>query len=357
MNLNAQVLPVECATVAKTSWVNILQQKVVKENDYHNNKTAQLTQIPIQIHLMVKSNGFSALTIQQIRTEMDSVNFFYASANMFFYECSAPEIIYDDSLYDYEYNEEESILLSQHYTNDIINLYFPNTASINGTLVCGYSQFPPSMDYAVVEAPCARNGSTLAHELGHYFGLFHTHGDFSHDELVDGSNCASEGDYICDTPADPTLSSSNVNTSCVYFGTVIDGNSMLYTPDVSNVMSYSRKYCRNMFSPDQYGIINSTMQFERGYLFCSSVTGVKTHDQSDYKLFPNPGNNTLNISLAKEEKICNFKIFNSVGACVYMNYFTLNTFEINTEELSAGIYFYVIKTENNSYTGKWIKSE
>ena len=205
---------VECATVAKSSWVNKLQS--INTNRSTAQKTQQLVTIPVQIHLIVKANGTSNLTVQQIRNELDSVNYFYSNANMMFFECLAPEIIYDDSLYNYEYDTEESILLSQHYTNDVINIYFANTASVNGTQVCGYSQFPPSVDYAVMAASCATNGSTLAHELGHYFGLFHTHGDISQGELVDGSNCSSDGDLICDTPADPILSSSNVNSSCIY---------------------------------------------------------------------------------------------------------------------------------------------
>ena len=47
------------------------------------------------------------------------------------------------------------------------------------------------------------------HEMGHFFGLLHTHGysnTVKTDEFVDGSNCNEAGDYFCDTPADPRLS-------------------------------------------------------------------------------------------------------------------------------------------------------
>ncbi|MES2763112.1 MAG: zinc-dependent metalloprotease [Bacteroidota bacterium] len=354
--LTAQVVPAECGTIAKSSWANTLQQKVRNQN-IQIHKTTQLTQIPYQIHLIVKANGTSALTIQQIRNEMDSVNAFYANANMFFFECSAPEIIYDDSLYNYEYITEELIVLTQNYTPDVINLYFANTVSINGTAVCGYSQFPPSVDYAVMAFACATNGSTLAHEIGHYFGLFHTHGDISQGELVDGSNCMVDGDLICDTPADPILSSSNVNSSCVYTGTTLDGNFTPYVPDVSNIMSYSRKYCRNKFSPDQYNVINSTMQIERSNLFCPFVTGLNTHYKQSYKLYPNPGTDQLSIELTEKEQASEVMLFNTLGACVYVNSFSTNNFKIDIKDLNAGIYFYVIKTQQLSYKGKWIKSE
>jgi hypothetical protein len=355
VNVNAQQVSLECGTVGKASWVNVLQQKAKAKNYLKDHKSSQLDLIPFQIHLVVKSDGTSGLSVQQIRAEMDSVNSFYANANMFFYECQSPDIIYDDSLYDFEYNNEESILLSQHYTNNIINLYFANTTRINGTLVCGYSRFPPSQDYAVIETACATNGSTLAHEIGHYFGLFHTHGDISQGELVDGSNCAFDGDLICDTPADPTLGSANVNTSCMYTGTSVDANFMLYTPDVSNIMSYSRKYCRHKFSPEQYNVIYNTMQVERGYLSCPSVTGMESYSKSNYKLYPNPGTEVLSIQMEDRDSV-EIKIFNVVGGCIFKNTFSTEL-NIDAMNFTPGIYFYLLTTKNHSYSGKWIKSE
>ena len=72
-------------------------------------------------------------------------------------------------------------------------------------------------------------------------GLYHTHqtSRFGY-ELVSGSNCDTAGDLICDTPADPGLSSSNVDTTCKYKGTSRDPDGNTYNPDTRNVMSYSR---------------------------------------------------------------------------------------------------------------------
>lgn len=82
------------------------------------------------------------------------------------------------------------------------------------------------------------NGAVLAHEIEHIYGLRHTH--HNGDELVDGSNCTVAGDKFCDTPADPGLNYSDVNTSCIYTGTQTDANGDTYVPEVANVMSYSR---------------------------------------------------------------------------------------------------------------------
>lgn len=94
------------------------------------------------------------------------------------------------------------------------------------------------------------NQSTLPHEIGHCLNLFHTHHGVEPGgclENINGSNCNTCGDYICDTPADPTCI---VNGSCTYIGGATQ-NGILYTPDTRNIMSYSNMDCRNKFSAGQ----------------------------------------------------------------------------------------------------------
>ena len=89
---------------------------------------------------------------------------------------------------------------------------------------------------------------TLGHEIGHWFGLLHTHGASSNrppigvetDELVDGSNCDIAGDFTCDTPADPNLAGRVASSpSCLYTDNELltDSNGDLFTPDTQNRMS------------------------------------------------------------------------------------------------------------------------
>lgn len=97
--------------------------------------------------------------------------------------------------------------------------------------------------------------NTLAHEIGHLLGLSHTHDGAIEPELVDGSNCAVGGDMLCDTPADPNLSTPGyVLAPCQYVGTVTDANGDLYAPLLNNVMSYTP--CRaDSLTPQQGAVM------------------------------------------------------------------------------------------------------
>ena len=118
--------------------------------------------------------------------------------------------------------------------------------------------------------------------MGHYFGLYHTHQTSFGKELVDGSNCETAGDLICDTPADPNLLS---NRSCVYEGSVVDENGAVYQPDVTNYMSYTRHFCRSSFSEQQLVLMN--YHASTSYQFTNSCKGFDLQAHYSY-IAPNP---------------------------------------------------------------------
>lgn len=121
------------------------------------------------------------------------------------------------------------------------------------------------------------NPNTLAHEIGHYFQLEHTHrnsdGNTCSQEAVSrtrtfglwqaffclppkaGKVCESNGDALCDTPADPNL--TNNSAGCNYTGgNLRDLFGVPYSPDVTNIMSYGNpRSCRTTFSPGQRSIM------------------------------------------------------------------------------------------------------
>lgn len=109
------------------------------------------------------------------------------------------------------------------------------------------------------------------------FGLYHTHDKRGQGtEYVDGSNCANAGDLVCDTPADPQLSSGNVNEQCQYIGTDKDPKGDTYNPDPKNIMSYSRKACRTVFTPGQWERVD--------FMSLDDVNRKKTYLKIDFSL-------------------------------------------------------------------------
>jgi len=179
---------------------------------------------------------------------------------------------------------------------------------------CGTSSWPHwkdlyDKDWIIMQNECATNGSTLAHEIGHFFNLLHTyHGSFEGDidEIVDGTNCGQPlvGDELCDTPPNPhhrevydvngnvidsqffyydywtnqngQIERGNIlypeiydtcSMTCGYFfednpdsmdcypyGIAVDGSYMAYDVSelvIQNIMGPGPKGCREYFSPQQ----------------------------------------------------------------------------------------------------------
>lgn len=80
----------------------------------------------------------------------------------------------------------------------------------------------------------------ITHEMGHVWGLAHTFAG-NGTELVDGSNCETAGDGICDTPADPynpDIENEIWQNGCEFVWEGLDANGQFYQPDIGNIMSY-----------------------------------------------------------------------------------------------------------------------
>ena len=140
-------------------------------------------------------------------------------------------------------------------------------------------------DFIVIEQDIYENSnnvSTLAHEIGHYFSLEHTHrnsnrgqcrqeainrstkftfGQFFSCFGKTGRVCEKNGDALCDTLADPDFSINILgekvnNGDCTYVPEEVEMDAWgdTYTNnnvDTRNIMSYSDSFCRDNFSRGQ----------------------------------------------------------------------------------------------------------
>lgn len=225
-----------------------------------------LVKIPIKFHALKNSAGEGGMTETEKDELMVQMNNYFANSNIELVHQGDVNEIIDDNNYDFD-SENEGAVAVANDVSKTINVYFSNSITSNGVGICGYTRFPPSSDRVFVAYDCI-NGGTTEHEIGHYFTLYHTHGTTNTgttDELADGSNCATAGDRICDTPADPNLS-GNVSPSCTYTGTAKDVNGQSYTPDPTNIMSYSPGPCRERFTIGQYDRMRRGFENGRAYL-------------------------------------------------------------------------------------------
>ncbi len=288
-----ELLP-DCGTVTtpeSLEYINNIKPQIKKyEQAFAYSKTGKnnalrlVNSIPVKAYIIRSSNGNGGLSTSDLNHAIENLNAIYADAYMEFFLCDGINYIDDDALCHFK-KGNESDLKATNYTPGLINIYFTDYLENDSEeSICGYSNnVGRNNDIIVMKNSCATNDSSLAHELGHFFSLIHTHGPDNSKmttELVDGSNCDTDGDGICDTPADPILSKSNINNFCEFIGEETDTNGQIFNPDTGNMMSYSRKSCRNHFTDQQLARMYAFYQTTKNYLACPSFNADFSVDTS-----------------------------------------------------------------------------
>jgi hypothetical protein len=250
-------------------------------------------EIPV-VYTVVKSEAGAmpnwAMTPALFVEHLNYVNDVFDNG-MVFYLCEY-RVIEDDLYYNiYPGTLQQFIDLADTYNvENAVNIYTVNTLTYSMGQVSGVGSFPwAPFNCLVINA---QGQDLLAHELGHYFGLLHTHADgiriapdnswnpYISEEFCSCCDCDdpeiqycldcdedcdcnafNSGDFIDDTPVDPgdngddglcspSLPSNDCmeNSCTVYFN--MGQNSLTYYPDRTNLMSYYGS-CRDKFSPKQ----------------------------------------------------------------------------------------------------------
>lgn len=293
LNTFAQNETVSCGTITtkeSTAFYNSIKPQLKNHEQAFMQKrlsksassTKLMNSIPVKAHIIRNSNGTGGISEADLNTAISDLNTLYAGAFMEFFLCDGINYINEDSLCHLKKGDEKNLIETTNVAG-LINIYFAeNIENALEESICGYADNEGRNDVIVMKNSCVTNDSTLAHEMGHFFSLMHTHGtdDTKTTELVDGSNCETDGDGICDTPADPKLTSKNVNNFCQYIGTETDANGNTYTPDTGNIMSYAKKGCRSHFSQQQLARMYAFYLTAKNYLACPSFNANFTADVS-----------------------------------------------------------------------------
>lgn len=251
--------PDESHQVVNQKKLELVKQKL-------NQKSAEKDSVAITFHIVGNS-----VNIETVLNEITLLNNYYSGADIVFFACGSPRYI-ESTISFYSFDEGDALNLQNHVSNTI-NVYYVRQVTDNiGNSLCGFAYLPglAAQDrYAMVstESGCLVGASTLAHELGHFYGLLHTHSLRGGAEYVDRSNCTTAGDGFCDTPADPNLGRSGiVDNSCFYIGREVDPKGDAYQPSVSNLMSYAPPRCSNKFTPEQFAFIRYTHENDNNFV-------------------------------------------------------------------------------------------
>lgn len=222
--------------------------------------------VPIQFHIVNKSDGTGGESIKDILANLCRLNRDYKDINVEFYLAGPTRVINQDLLYTNSFgNGMANYFMGLYRVPNVVNIFVGNQI-INGQsggTTLGYYTSGLDIVYAIKSA-VRGDGTTLTHELGHFFGLPHTFYGWENKNYgtVMGSttgrtptivtynnephvvemiprtggleNCQIAGDGFCDT--DPNylfgFFGSTYNDGCDYAGTAIDPRGWLFRPEV-----------------------------------------------------------------------------------------------------------------------------
>lgn len=270
-------------------------------DQYYDENNQRLQETPpvqkyvkVTVHLVANNDGTKRIDTHRALLLMCALNGKFAQADIHFY---LNEIKYiNNSNFNSNSAGVTGAMPNSSKVSNTINVYILGdtpTSDICGVyygsaVAQGTSGGSP--DIVVMSKGCA-NASTYAHEIGHFLTLPHTFYGWegnttgntgnapSWAERVDGNNCTTAGDGLCDTPPDYLFQRWS-NANCEASGTqyfsingvntpveLTDPTGTAFTVDGSNIMSYTSNSCMTMFTTDQIAAMHFNLtNYRSGYV-------------------------------------------------------------------------------------------
>lgn len=224
-----------------------------------------MMEIPVKIHVVRSRQDKSPVSIQDIKQAFTELNKHFINIYVQFVPLGDFNYIPSEKYFTLN-KEDEEALCSAHDVPNLVNLYIVGEIEEGPIKFCGYTHYPQEIpkkntsknkDRVFISKSCLNDKVSLPRQMGHYFTLFSTSGIHQSEtnEWVNGTNCKTEGDLICDTPADPGLTLATVDDRCGYTGRKQDqsGRKRFYKPDTKNIMCENpRLNCCDHFTAEQY---------------------------------------------------------------------------------------------------------
>ncbi len=273
----------------------ILEQRLqanVAANGDAAERSGVVQYVPIHFHLVAGSDSTGRQKINKVLDQLCEMNNFYSPQDIRFYFTPHPiyglfdKSINNDNVYD---NQTNNFIMQNRRHNAALNVFVTNLAvsgnpPIPGAITLAYYNIPKDWIVSRKDQINGNGNGTLSHEVGHFFSLLHPFNGWDFDvfdssypgfpnapsvsplgvptEKMDGSNCTTAGDYVCDTPPDYNF----LESDCVYTGGAKDPMGVLVDPMENNIMSYFSN-CVYAFTPQQGDLIHTDLNSaSRNYL-------------------------------------------------------------------------------------------
>lgn len=225
--------------------------------------------LSILFQVVRDSLGTSGITDAMLQDGVERLNEVWEPTGMSFEFCERRDLD-NHQFNNYVQATHSADMRAMYYEPNIINVFI--SASVEMTEhgeVGGYAYYPGGDDIIHVTKSSMEGPGygTIIHEMGHFLGLMHTFETSTGEELVDGSNCTTAGDLVCDTEANPTDDGEDFDSDdCNYIGNpATDSMGNFYVPPSKNYMSYSP--CKCEFTKQQYNrMVEQYLQL-RNYLW------------------------------------------------------------------------------------------
>lgn len=221
-----------------------------------------IKRIPLRIGIIQEDSSEIEIEELVVRRAIDNLNKSFTGSNFVFYIERTDVIISElkledlsESLYDPynafsdEYDEPNllSIYIFDH-RNEFCNI---TSTSISCERTGGFSYVLSERTNNIIMSRFdISNVKVLAHEMGHFWGLYHTFEEtqFGKDNFGQAT-CHLHGDRICDTPPDPgPIFEVYVNYVTCEFLKLKNEKGFAYKPHIENYMSYYKPCYLKKFS-------------------------------------------------------------------------------------------------------------